>query len=357
VGVAGGIGRDRIHGRLAHRAGNPGGRDRVIVRALAPDGSWPQTAGGVEPIPQKDRDLHAPDAHMLAIADTATLAARCSCWWNRTPSLPAERVGVIGHFAANEAAAGVAILDAACDRLRSAGCTVAVGPMDGNTWRRYRFVTERGSEPPFFLEPDNPDGWPTQWHAAGFAPLASYTSALNTDLTRDDPRIETARARLADAGVTIRPLDIKNPDTDLRRMFTLSLESFSRNFLYTPLGEAEFLEQNRTLLPLVRPELVLLAEGGGELAGFLFAIPDVLQARRGEAIDTIIIQTVAVGDRRSRAGLGSVLVADAHATARGLGFTRAIHALMHEQNVSQNISRRYARTIRRYQLFVRRLLP
>jgi hypothetical protein len=30
---------------------------------------------------------------------------------------------------------------------------------------------------------------------------------------------------------------------------------------------------------------------------------------------------------------------------------------MHEQNVSQNISRRYARTIRRYQLFARRLGP
>jgi GNAT superfamily N-acetyltransferase len=357
MGVAGGVGGGRIDGRLAHRDGNRRGRDRVIVRALTPDEPWAQTAGGVEPIPQKDRELHAPDLHLLALADTSILAARCSCWWSRTPTLPAERVGLIGHFAASDAAGGVAILDAACDTLRSAGCTVAVGPMDGNTWRRYRFVTERGPEPPFFLEPDNPDGWPNQWHAAGFAPLASYTSALNTDLTRDDPRIAAARARLADAGVTIRPLDIKNPDGDLRLMFTLSLESFSRNFLYTPLGEAEFLEQNRTLLPLVRPELVLLAEGGGALAGFLFAIPDVLQARRGGTIDTIIIKTVAVGEGRSRAGLGSVLVADAHATARRLGFTRAIHALMHEQNVSQNISRRSARTIRRYQLFVRRLVP
>jgi GNAT superfamily N-acetyltransferase len=330
----------------------------MIVRALTPDDAWPQTtASAVESIPQNDREAHAPDVHILAIADNSNLVARCSCWWNRTPTLPAERVGVIGHFAASEAAAGIGLLGAACDKLRSAGCTVAVGPMDGNTWRRYRFVTDRGAEPPFFLEPDNPDGWPAEWHEAGFAPLASYTSALNTDLTRDDPRIAAARARLADAGVTIRPLDINNPEPDLRRMFALSLESFSRNFLYTPLGEAEFLEQNRALLPLVQPELVLLAEAGGELAGFLFAIPDVLQARRGGKIDTIIIKTVAVGEGRSRAGLGSVLVADAQATAQRLGFRRAIHALMHEQNVSQNISRRYARTIRRYQLFARRLVP
>ncbi|HEY7475645.1 MAG TPA: hypothetical protein VH679_11575 [Vicinamibacterales bacterium] len=329
----------------------------MIVRPLPPGDTWPAMTAGVDPIPEADRRRHAPDLHLLGVGNGSILAARCSCWWQRTPALPAERVGVIGHFAASEPAAGIALLQAACDRLREAGCTVAVGPMDGNTWRRYRFVTERGAEPPFLLEPDNPDDWPDEWRKAGFAPIATYTSALNGDLTQDDPRIDRARVRLVDAGVTIRPLDVSKADADLRRMFALSLESFSRNYLYTPIEEAEFLEQNRAILPLVKPELVLLAECGAELAGFLFAIPDALQARRGAAIDTIIIKTVAVGEGRSRAGLGSVLVATAQATAHRLGFSRAIHALMHEQNVSQNISRRYAQPIRRYELFARRLVP
>jgi GNAT superfamily N-acetyltransferase len=330
----------------------------MIVRGLAPGDGWPPTTSdGVEAIPQKDRERHAPDFHFLGMAEGAVLRARCSCWWRLTPDLPAERVGVVGHFASSEEKASAAVLAAACEKLRDAGCTIAVGPMDGNTWRRYRFVTERGEEPPFFLEPDNPDDWPAEWRAAGFTPIATYTSALTSDLTHDDPRIARARARLAAAGVTIRTLDVDSADADLRRMFALSRESFSRNFLYTPIDEADFLEQNRAILPLVEPELVLLAECGGELAGFLFAIPDALEARRGKPIDTIIIKTVAVGEGRSRAGLGSVLVAAAHAAARRLGYTRAIHALMHEQNVSQNISRRYARPIRRYELFARRLVP
>jgi len=29
--------------------------------------------------------------------------------------------------------------------------------MDGSTWHRYRLPTERGAEPTFFLEPDNPE--------------------------------------------------------------------------------------------------------------------------------------------------------------------------------------------------------
>jgi len=40
-----------------------------------------------------------------------------------------------------------------------------------------------------------------------------------------------------------------------------------------------------------------------------------------------------------------------------MGFTRAIHALMHETNKSRNLSARYARTIRRYTLFSKRLDP
>jgi GNAT superfamily N-acetyltransferase len=330
----------------------------MTARTLAPGEAWPQLSRtAVDPIPEKERQLHAPDLHVLWVGDGSILNGRCSCWWTRTPDLPGERVGVIGHFAATDATAGVALLTAACGRLSAAGCTMAVGPMDGTTWRRYRFVTERDAEPPFFLEPDNPDDWPDHWRQAGFAPLAGYTSALNEDLSRDDPRIARARARLSDSGVTFRALDIQNPDSDLRRMFALSLESFGRNFLYTPIDEAEFMEQNRAVLPFVLPDLVLLAECSGELAGFLFAIPDALQARRGRAIDTVIIKTVAVGEGRNRAGLGSVLVAAAQVIARELGFTRVIHALMHEQNVSQNISRRYARTIRRYQLFARRLGP
>src|SRR5207237_5153884 len=129
----------------------------------------------------------------------------------------------------------------------------AVVPMDGNTWRRYRFVVERGSEPPFFLEPDNPDDWPSHWTSAGFTPLATYSSALNDDLAREDPRTAAALPRLREAGIAIRPFDPNRADADLRRLYTLSLASFSGNFLYTPMAEAEFLAQNRALLPIVQP--------------------------------------------------------------------------------------------------------
>ena len=311
-----------------------------------------------------------PDLDLVVKDDAGAIRARCSCWWSSGHTLDAEhgseRVGVIGHYSAETADAGTRVLIDACAQLEAHGCTIAVGPMDGNTWRSYRLVIERGSEPPFFLEPDTPDAWVSHFTAAGFDTIATYSSALARDLTQRDPRLDALAERLAARNIVIRPLDLARAEDDLRRVFALSLIAFKENFLYTPLDEAEFMEQNRRLLPFVRPELVLLAEhhdeahrgeGHHELVAFLFAVPDVLQQKRGQTPDTFIIKTVAVKPGLGHAGLGSLLVAEAQRRAAALGYTRAVHALMHESNVSRNISRRYAETIRRYALFAKRLTP
>lgn len=304
----------------------------------------------ITPLSDQERTLHVPDDH-IAVMDGGSLVARCSCWWTTGPQMLGERLGVIGHYAARDRAASTELLARACGALADAGCTLAIGPMDGNTWRRYRFITERGEAPPFFLEPDNPDDWPTHWTASGFAPIATFTSAANDDLSVEDMRSEAARDSLRDAHVSLRTFDHSRADEELRRIFSLSLTAFSRNFLYTPISEPEFMAGNRALLPYVRPELVLMAERAGDLVGFMFALPDMLQVRRGEAIDTVVLKTMAVDPSCRGLGLGGVLMDDVQRTARALGFRRAIHALMHESNKSRTLSDRYARTIRRYTLF------
>src|SRR5688572_20185918 len=98
--------------------------------------------------------------------------AGCSLWWNDVPSIPGERVGVIGHFNSKSPEGTARVLELATAKLREQNCSIAVGPMDGNTWRKYRFVTEAGTEPPFFLEITNPPEWADQWSAAGFEQIA-----------------------------------------------------------------------------------------------------------------------------------------------------------------------------------------
>jgi L-amino acid N-acyltransferase YncA len=325
---------------------------------LAPDEPDPPVDchRGIALPPAAERRQHGPDRTLLLVED-GSLAARCSCWWSGTAMHRDERTGIIGHYAAEDAGVGAALLAQACAMLAANGATLAVGPIDGTTWRRYRLVVERGPEPPFLLEPDNPDDWPAHWTAAGFSTLATYTSALNDDLSRRDARTDAARDRLSEAGIAIRPLDPSTIDAELARIFHLSLASFRGNFLYTPVGRQEFIAQYQAVLPSVRPELVLLAERGDALLGFVFALPDLLQARRGVAVDTVVVKTVAVDPSAAGLGLGGVLVDLVQQAARELGYRRAIHALMHETNLSRRISDRFGRTIRRYALFSRPLTP
>jgi GNAT superfamily N-acetyltransferase len=308
------------------------------------------------PFDPEDLARHAPDAHWVLIADDNQIVGRCSLWWNTTPPYAEHRVGLIGHYAARDTAAARRLLQNACEQLADHGCTMAIGPMDGSTWRRYRLMTERGTEPIFFLEPDNPDDWPGHFVDQGFTALAHYSSALTTDLAQQDPRMKSVADRLSVMGVHIRPLDVQQFEQELERIYEVSVTSFRNNFLYTPIGQDEFVEMYRRVRPFLRPECVLMAEHEGRPVGFLFAVPDWLQAQRGLAIDTIIIKTVAVLPDRSHAGLGSFLVERGHRIACELGYTRAIHALMHDSNNSRNISRRSAQPMRGYTLFAKSLV-
>jgi GNAT superfamily N-acetyltransferase len=292
------------------------------------------------------------DLHGI-VTKEGTAAARASIWFRDVPALDGEGLGVVGHFDAAHPAAARRVLDWAAERLAGQGCTLMVGPMDGNTWRRYRFVTERGHASPFFLEPDHPAAYPDYFTDAGFTPLAHYTSAVVEAIPKEDPRIAPAIVRLKANGIRWRSLDQGRFEEELRAIHRLSCVSFAHNFLYTPLAEEEFLAQYRIIGDRLVPELVLMAERDGELVGYLFAIPDHRPA--GQPTDTCIVKTVAVAPGRACAGLGSVLIAESHRIAAAMGYRRAIHALMHEGNSSRNFSGPHASTLRRYTLFQRRL--
>src|SRR5262245_56511478 len=131
--------------------------------------------------------------------------------------------------------------------------------------------------------------------------------------------------------------------------------SLRSNLPSTPIDEAAFLVQYAPIRPHLRPELVLLAEKDRALIGYVFAIPDLLQARRGVPVDTVIVKTLAVHPDHGGLGLGSLLIARCHKAAHKAGFRRAIHALFHEDNCSGRISGHTASVMRRYTLFARPL--
>lgn len=312
-------------------------------------------AHGMQRLDGAHHSLDSADMHWAALDGASQLVGCCSLWWTNVPAYPGQCLGLIGHYNVSHSTAAGRLLERACAELREQGCTMAVGPMGGSTWRNYRFVTEDKGDPRFFLEPQNPLEWPEQFLGNGFHAMAHYYSSLADNLLMHDPKVSRAEERLSRIGVTLRNLKSVDLKKELRRIYHLICKSFCRGFLYHPLSEIEFFDDMRRLEPFLEPELCWIADCNKGIVGFLFGIPDWLEIRSGRSNTTAVIKTLAISPEREYGGLGSLLVERMHRSAYERGYRRIIHALMHESNRSRNISARYGKPFRRYTLYGRRL--
>lgn len=313
----------------------------AIADLDGPPSASPLTAEGVA--------HHSPDIHLALGNDAERCDARCSLWWTDTPAHDDHDVGLIGHYAAKNEEVARNLLGRALNHLRDEGCTLAIGPMDGATWFSYRFVTSGTDRPRFFLEPHHPPSYPDHFSSAGFSALAEYVSAYAPELNREPPTSPPLNVR-------VRPLDFQRPEAELSKLYGLVTDSFADNFLYSPIAETTFIQLHQSVMSAVDPTLVRLAETpAGRLVGVAFLVPDHHQAAQAAPIDTVVFKTLAVHPDVAGQGLGSWLLAEAQWRARQKGYSRGIHALMHEMNRSRRISRHYGDPFRRYTLFAQKL--
>jgi GNAT superfamily N-acetyltransferase len=305
--------------------------------------------------------LSRPDDALGLVRDGAVVAS-CALWWRQPLHAGGETayIGRIGHVDWATEADGATLLAAALDRLRAEGVDRVVGPLDGSTWFGYRVVTDPapdGGEPalPFALEPWPPAVVGSAFEAAGFGPVDHYLSSRVDALPDESARLDAEMEELADGLLTIRAFQIDVAEAELRALHPLLLEAFAENPYYAPLDVDRFLALYQPLLAQVDPDLVLVAEQEGWPVGVVLAVPDAAQAARGEAVDTVVVKTLAVAPETRGRGLGGALVRAVQEAARAKGYRSAIHALMHTENDSVKISRHLGRPIRRYALLGRSL--
>lgn len=290
------------------------------------------------------------DARVFLRDSNGGVAAWASLWWNETPQLDGRRLGAIGGFGAKTQEASIILLDIACARLRDVGCARAVGPMNGNTWRSYRYVVESTGRGPFWLEPRNPAEYPTWWQGAGFSVIGGYSSS-SVPLTGAATVPDALVARMAESGLVIRDLDASRYDEELALIHEVTLAGFSNNFLYTPLGKEPFMAAYQKIRDRVEPRFVRIAELHGKACGYVFAIADLEAAARGEK-PALIIKTLTVDPAARCAGLGSLLVDEVQRRGHEAGYTEAIHALQYDDNNVLRITKRHGgECFRRYALF------
>jgi hypothetical protein len=260
------------------------------------------------------------------------------------PSWDGRRTAAIGQFCCASAADGAALLARAGELLRGEGFAALIGPMDGDTWHRYRVVLESDGSPPFVMEPTSGPHDLAAFQSAGFESISLYASARATLA----PAIESEPPFAID-GVRVEAWNGVDAQALIGRLFDFSSAGFSRNAFFKPIDRSEFLKLYEPVIPAIDPRLVLFAFEGERPLGFLFAFPNGAGQRRP---DTVVLKTYA----SARPGVGRLLGDAFLRTARDLGFSAVIHALMHVDNVSRQRSEMHGGQIfRRYALMGRRL--
>lgn len=301
-----------------------------------------------------------PSLYLFAMYE-GKLTARCSLWTEpkilfppsaeqlNLPGLKGEvKPGFIGHYAASSLRAGMELLELADFELKRRGCNVAIGPVDGSTWRRYRLISESCGERIFSLEPVNPLSWNKHFQGAGFKAVKTYESSINKDLDARDPDGKSLKSKMTRQGVKLRSLNVEDLSSDLEGIYRVTMEAMQHNFLFSPVDRASFLKEQMRLTSLADPELVVIAEKAGTVVGYLFAYPD----QNSAAFEPrLIMKTIARKDDVKLKGLGRLLYQEVHSRAYEKGYREAVHALYSTGNTASEISSMYGEPIRTYALY------
>ncbi len=279
-------------------------------------------------------------------------------------------LGMLGFFEAvdDERATGEMLLEA-LRWLRSQGAGEILGPMDGDTWHRYRFNVGPFDRPPFLMEPYNKPYYPRLWERVGFVPLEGYHSRSIEDIAPVMATLEPEHERVLAAGYRLRPLDRARLRQELVLIRELSIRSFAGNYLYTQLAEEEFLALYEGVGPLLDAELVWFAHApDGEVVAFVFAFADRFAAvaamngqshllaklrflRRRGAADAVNVKTLGVLSEHRRARLSYALAYRVYKRARELGLQRANLCLIRDGNPSGKLDAGRGTILRRYTLY------
>ncbi|MCA1733764.1 MAG: hypothetical protein LC732_09195 [Acidobacteria bacterium] len=266
-----------------------------------------------------------------------------------SPHLLAVGGGPVGHLgffdARDERAAAAECLQAAAAWLASEGAGAIVGPLDSDTWHRYRLNAGPFDVPPFPMEPWNPPWYTELWETSGFHLVETYSSKRIEDVAEIRPHLAKGVERSHRLGYRIRPLRRDDLQAELDAIHRISLSIFADNFLYSPLDRREFGELYAGALPLLDPDFVVFATApDGPECGFVFSFAE---QDRG----LVHYKTIGVEARHRRSGVAAALADHVYSNALGKGLKAGNHALMRDNNASQGMDAGHGTVFRRYFLY------
>lgn len=272
---------------------------------------------------------------ILVKDDNDAIIGRAAFYKNPFHKIKREASISVGYFESiDDNSVSDLIFSRARDIAKLYRCDHIIGPMNGSTWRNYRYLSD-GDVTPFFLEHSVPTYYYKLWKRHGFDTLAQYSSE-KVLLDQSDREIDLEK-HCQRIGVTLRHISLETFEDDIKKIGKLSLETFDGNFLYSPIVISQFMNLYSKSKGMIDPSKVILAEKGEKLVGFVFAIPNYLDKKE----KGLIIKSLSRSNESKYRGLGSIIIGRLLQIAKQEDFKYLINAYIHSENDSLNTSKKF----------------
>jgi hypothetical protein len=224
---------------------------------------------------------HAEAAFFLAERDGAPVG-RISAQIDR---LVLEHIGAgtgqWGMFEAADAEVAAALIVRAEAWLKGHGMTRSMGPFSLSIWDEPGLLVKGHDHAPTVMMGHNNPAYEAWIEAAGYTGIKDlYTYEL--DITQTMPplvqRIIAAGER--NKRIRVRPVDKKRFDEEAALILGILNDAWSDNWGFVPLTDAEIAYAGKKLKPIVREDLVRVAELDGEPVAFMITLPDLNELTR-----------------------------------------------------------------------------
>lgn len=268
-----------------------------------------------------------------------------------------EKGGFFGFFEClDDQQAANALLERARQWTRGRGATFLRGPVNPSTNYECGTLVEGFDSSPMVMMTYNPRYYPDLFEKAGMKKamdlLAYGSHAQKIELNKIERVAERA---LKQNGVTVRPIDMKNFDAEVARVWSVYGSAWAKNWGYVPMTKEEFELMGKDMKMILKPELVLIGEKEGRTVGFALALPDVNQALKPAGghlfplgllkilyyqrlVKSVRVLALGVVEEFRTTGLAAAFYATLVKNARKLGFGDCEMSWILENNVMMNRS-------------------
>jgi len=258
-----------------------------------------------------------------------------------------QKIGLIGYFECiNDLDISRYLFDHVFSYLRDLDCEYCIGPLNGNTWQRYR-ITKPSDNPDFFLDNVNPPYYYQLFTDNDWEIVSEYETTHVTKSEFDVDRVSEFTTKFNDLNIHIRRINLDQYTDELKKLYDISINSFVDNLFYSPINWETFQSMYGQLKNIISADYVLIAESDkNEPIAFIFALPNILSSIKR----SLVIKTIAIKPNYRSLGLASYLVQLIHKAAFDGGQEEILHALMYKNNISTKIAAQHSEPYREYVL-------